>query len=371
MKSKTIIISNEKGKGRGILSILQDNDLLQCRLRLYNVDRLSKDCRIGVYHNGEVFSGNLLEKQGVYTSSLVGEFNMESDFYVAIINTTTKDVLLSGGTYAGCYFDDSVDLDKKILNQECAEDDSDFCADHFNQEQNKTQSFESDELENDSDKLGKHKNPQDDSGCVGDCAHCKYKEYFYSSGGNQQDSSRFETKKQPFLNDDGEEKNIEESAEKNAEITVKDKNSNFDKTEKEQQKTNTCFEENKQISFKDFEEEQNFGQNGVDSGVFEKINRQFEYIFENYPPNEEISELVPNSKFVKMDDVQEYSIGALFENGKMEYICYAIKCKYNQPAPEELGTNYRWLPLDAEDPLSEGYYLVFQDAKDLKIMSFI
>ena len=50
------------------------------------------------------------------------------------------------------------------------------------------------------------------------------------------------------------------------------------------------------------------------------------------------------------------------------YMCYAVKSNYNSTPPDELGNNYQWLPLDKEDPLSDGYYLVFQDATDFKIL---
>ena len=52
----------------------------------------------------------------------------------------------------------------------------------------------------------------------------------------------------------------------------------------------------------------------------------------------------------------------------MKYICYAVFETYNTPAPEEIGEHYQWLPIDKEDPLSDGYYIVFQDTADLKIV---
>ncbi|MBQ9795510.1 MAG: hypothetical protein IJW36_00925, partial [Clostridia bacterium] len=76
-----------------------------------------------------------------------------------------------------------------------------------------------------------------------------------------------------------------------------------------------------------------------------------------------------NGKFVKIEENNEqFSIGAIYEQDEMKYICYAVLKDYNTPAPQELGEHYQWLPLDKEDPLSEGYYIVFQDAHDLKIV---
>ena len=48
MKSKTIILSSEKATGRGILTLFEENDLLKCKLRLYNTEKLNKYAKIGV-----------------------------------------------------------------------------------------------------------------------------------------------------------------------------------------------------------------------------------------------------------------------------------------------------------------------------------
>ena len=112
MKTKTIIISSQKenSNARGILTVFSENGILSCRIRLYNVNNLSKFCKLGIYHENEVFSGNLLENDGVFTCSIFGDFDIDKDFYSAIVDTSNNnEVILSGGTYAGYYFnDDSV-----------------------------------------------------------------------------------------------------------------------------------------------------------------------------------------------------------------------------------------------------------------------
>ena len=108
MKSKTIILSNNNQNGRGILTLYIEDDLLKAKLRLYNVSTLNPHCKLGVYHNQEVSSANLILKNGQYTTSLVGNFNLDADFYTAIVDTSANNnVILSGGTYAGYYFDDN------------------------------------------------------------------------------------------------------------------------------------------------------------------------------------------------------------------------------------------------------------------------
>ena len=111
MKSKTIILSQNEtsnNSSRGILTLYIEDELLKSKLRLYNSKPLSKDCKLGIYHNKEVFSANMLERNGVYESSFVGDFEMDKDFYCAIIDTSNNNqVLLAGGTYSGYFFNDN------------------------------------------------------------------------------------------------------------------------------------------------------------------------------------------------------------------------------------------------------------------------
>lgn len=108
MKSKTIILSGANENGRGIVTLTQEEDFLSVRLRLYNIERLNPHCKIGVYHDGKAYSANLLEKNGAYLSSIVGDFNIDSDFYSAVIDTSDDNkVIVSGGTYGGCFFNDT------------------------------------------------------------------------------------------------------------------------------------------------------------------------------------------------------------------------------------------------------------------------
>lgn len=283
MKSKTIIISNQNGKsGRGILTIYDEADLLKCKLRLYNVDRLSPSCRLGLYHNNEVYTANLINRGSFYESSFAGNFDMSLDFYSAIIDIANdNEVLLAGGTYAGFYYEDnSVFKTENNIEATTLEE---------NQETKEPISCD------DCDK----------------CAKCKYKEYFYSQ-------QEHDVNVEPQIDPTPQEKS------------------------KELISTHT---------------------------VLDNIIPQFNYIFENYAPNTELNNLISNSKFVSIkDDAEEYSIGAIYEDETLAYICYAVRCNYNTPAPEELGKHHQWLPVDPEDPLSEGYYVVYQDAKDLKIV---
>ena len=295
MKSKTIIISSqdENSNGRGILTIYQEDDLLKCKLRLYNFPKLNRNCKLGIYHNEEVFSANLIDRGGFYESSFVGDFDMNKDFYTALIDVDkNNNVLLAGGTYAGYYFDDTSVFSESISTI------------------------------NTSDEADLNIKDSQDEECD-KCARCKYKEYFYN-----EPSKEFISTKSTQEEDE----------------TTPAPTDSPDSTE-----------EPREIK--------------ESPSIIKSILPQFNYIFENYPADEELNRLIEHGKFVKINEnAEQYSIGAIYQDDSIKYICYAVKCNYNTPAPEELGKYYQWVPIDNEDPLSEGYYIVYQDAEDLKII---
>lgn len=291
MKTKTIILSNPNNDinitGRGILSFYIEDDLLLCKLRLYNLAPLDRYAKLAIYHQDQVYSANLLERNGCFETSLVGNFDIEQDFYSAVIDTTNNNnILIAGGTYAGFFFEN--------LNQELSSQDN---------EENTISTEE-------------HVDICDD---CSNCTNCKYKQFFY-------------------------EYNQENQPDRQSKIT-------HNTVQPEEQSIGSHIEEK------------------ITETLLDNIAPQFDFIFEKYPLNQELSNLIENSKFVELqENSQCFSIGAIYENDEIKYICYAVKSSYNQPAPAELGEHYQWLPIDPQDPLSDGYYLVFQDIVDLKIV---
>lgn len=316
MESKTIIMSSTNDNSvRGILTIFIEDDLLKCRLRTYNLPALSPECKLGIYHEKEVYSANLIERKGVYESSFVGDFFMDKDFYIALIETEQNNqVLLSGGTYQGYYFNDN----SVFLNSNEFENKDK----NFANTNNKYQFFKqkSNEQINNAENNAKDLEICKDS--CDKCEKCKYKEFFYSQ----------------------QENIVTDSA--NKELNTKDE-------QKEQHNSN----------LKEFISEQNIEK------LTSTILPQFENLFNSCGQDEELNKLILNSKFVKIDEAgEQYSIGVIYENEEIKYLCYAIKQDYNLTPPKELGENFQWLPIDALDPLSSGYFVVFQDATDLKIV---
>lgn len=334
MKSKTIILSADNEQGRGILTLYEEDDLLKCKIRLYNIKPLNRYCKLGIYHNSEVFSANLLEKEGAYHSSFVGDFDMNKDFFCALVDTSkNNEVIVSGGTYSGYYFNNQTDIFDKIEKEQP----------HFTLgKENVTLSeAEGSPKKNTILYQGDSSSPlyytQNDieQECKADCEHCKYKEYFYSM---QENVERIEENLEDYK--------YQDTMKTNAKIESSIKSAS---------------EEKNIINKNEIKKENN--------NILSSLISQFDYVFNNYNPDETLNNLIANGKFVKIEENQEqYSIGAIYEEEKMKYICYAVYSNYNTPAPNEIGEHYQWLPIDKEDPLSEGYYIVFQDANDLKIV---
>mgnify|MGYP003289026270 CR=1 FL=1 len=322
----------------------------------------------------------MLEKNGTYLSSFVGNFNMENDFYSAIINPqNSNEVLLAGGTYAGCYFNDySVFEEKEYANQQLrsAECDKEILrSTQYNNANNNNQNIP----------CHSERSEESEQPCP-NCATCKYKEFFYS---NFKDNKHAETNKDYLV---GTGNNVTECHTTLATTTLQDENEIFSTTEcnKEilrsaQYNNGVCHSERIPCHSERSEESQGYfaslsmtknecqgninQQREIPKSLIEQLIPQFNYIFENYPPNSELNNLVMGGKFVQINENGEnYSLGAIYENNQMKYICYALKCSYNTPPPKELGKHHQWLPLDVADPLTDGYYLVFQDAHDLKIV---
>lgn len=93
------------------------------------------------------------------------------------------------------------------------------------------------------------------------------------------------------------------------------------------------------------------------------VEEQVAKMFETYPADQTLSELLPNSRFAKIDFDGEglyYSLGLLYgENGNVEKICYAVKARIDQKPPEDIKDYCFYLPSGE----SEGYFVLLQDAK--------
>ena len=102
-----------------------------------------------------------------------------------------------------------------------------------------------------------------------------------------------------------------------------------------------------------------------DETFFDGIKGQIEELFGKYPEEEILKDIIPNSKWVKIDyeDKGEYYVvGLLYEDNKIKYVCYGVPSMYSNEPPEDLKGFSQWLPLDASKENGFGYWITYQDA---------
>lgn len=92
------------------------------------------------------------------------------------------------------------------------------------------------------------------------------------------------------------------------------------------------------------------------------IGEQIDELFGRYPLYDRLSELIENSKWIKVDyenNGKEYILGLISENDEVKYICYGVPGTYENNPPLEIMPYSQWLMVDED----EGYWVMYQDAK--------
>lgn len=98
------------------------------------------------------------------------------------------------------------------------------------------------------------------------------------------------------------------------------------------------------------------------------IEEQINELLNSYEEEKALEELIPNSKFVKVNskskDENFYIFGVIYDNNEIKYIVYGIPGEYSVKPDDEYENFYQWLPLSNDEPEGYGYYLMYQDASN-------
>lgn len=99
---------------------------------------------------------------------------------------------------------------------------------------------------------------------------------------------------------------------------------------------------------------------------YDDIKEQIDTLFNKYPEEDILKEIIPDSKWAKIDfeDKGEYYVvGLLYENNKVKYVCYGVPSSHQDEPPKELKGFCQWLPIDVNKENSFGYWITYQDAE--------
>ncbi|MBO4413014.1 MAG: hypothetical protein J5779_03265 [Clostridia bacterium] len=100
---------------------------------------------------------------------------------------------------------------------------------------------------------------------------------------------------------------------------------------------------------------------------YDEIKEQIESLFNKYPEETFLNEVIPNSKWIKVDYEENgefYVIGLIYEDEKIKYISYGVPGEFKIKPPKELTENAQWLPLDPTKPEDLGFWLTYQNAEN-------
>ncbi len=103
----------------------------------------------------------------------------------------------------------------------------------------------------------------------------------------------------------------------------------------------------------------------VTNKFYQEMKKQIDSLFEDNPSEDYLEQLIPDSKWVKVNidsSGDYYVLGLIYENEKLKYICYGVPGVYQKFPPRELSGYPIWFPLDEGKPEGFGYWLSYQDA---------
>lgn len=117
-------------------------------------------------------------------------------------------------------------------------------------------------------------------------------------------------------------------------------------------------------------EEDNFKvQDDKDGDFFyQSAKIELDELFSKFPIDTSLENVLPDSTFCKIHYASNkyYVVGVVREKGKAKYICYGVPASYSDTPPDALKDFCSFLPLSLFDLQGQGFWMMFQSAKDGK-----
>lgn len=109
-----------------------------------------------------------------------------------------------------------------------------------------------------------------------------------------------------------------------------------------------------------FVDEENGGEKGT---YYERIKPQIERLFEEFNEEKSLSEVVPDSRWVKIkyDGDDYYVVGVIYDKNRPLYICYGVEGRYGEK-PEKIGDYCSFIPSSIFNLKGDGYWVMYQSA---------
>lgn len=99
-------------------------------------------------------------------------------------------------------------------------------------------------------------------------------------------------------------------------------------------------------------------------GYYFSVKREIDELFEKYPRDKTLCNAFSCSEWVRVKGTKkepEYLVGVIYEEGRAQYICYALAAKKGAAPPEEIKNACVFVPLSSFDE-EKGFFVIFQSA---------
>ncbi len=99
-------------------------------------------------------------------------------------------------------------------------------------------------------------------------------------------------------------------------------------------------------------------------GYYRSVKRELDELFEKYPADKTLANAFQRSVWARLKgtaNAPQFLVGALYEEGAVAYICYAIAAEDQENPPQEIKGVCSFVPIS---PLvgAEGFFVIFQSA---------
>lgn len=114
-------------------------------------------------------------------------------------------------------------------------------------------------------------------------------------------------------------------------------------------------------------DENHFGYNKSEN-YYLSVKQKLEKLLSENPAETSLNGAIKGGKFaaISYDNDRRYSIGIIEEEGFVKFVCYGVPVGRKDPAPRLKGAKF--IPLNPFDLYGRGYYVVFKNASDGKIV---
>lgn len=389
---KTVVLSAKTGSEKAILNIEKTGKGFAGNIKLYNFhDEPHGILTLGILpQSGNVIKAGL-SKKGVMN------FGFESPEEIDLNSFTCALIKIESGKalplLAGTYYDNKT----KTLEERLAEaseiviEKPDYeKAEKSLNENNiyfENQAEIEKEIDNEFEKIKQEEKCRNNN----TCPNCPYRDAFYEDMQNLKNEENTEISETEMNNSEPiskpeNENNLSGDNSKNENrIVFLDppasdiKNSIHDEYcentfEAASENKNFVLYENENFKNENDLKQENKPEETEEKFFFEQIHDEIEQLFKTYPRHEILENLIPGSRWVKVmidENDEHYVVGIIENDGELKYICYGIPGVFSAKPPKQLENYAQWMPLNAEMPENEGYWMTYQEAKTGKSIKIV